>query len=212
VSSALIDYQSGNTHSAERALVEAARLAGRPSRVVLTGEAEAIAGADRIVLPGVGHFAQCKGALADRTGLLEALEAAVMDKARPFLGICVGMQLLADFSLEDGETRGLGWVHGAVQPIDPGPGHRIPHMGWNSLQLRQDHPVLRGLGPDPHAYFVHSFALSPEDERDIAALAEYGRPLVAAVARDNIFGTQFHPEKSQAVGLGLLANFLDWSP
>jgi len=209
---ALIDYDSGNVHSAKRALVEAARLVGTDARVELTADPDRIARADRIVLPGVGHFAQCKAALAAREGVIDAMEQAVFNRATPFLGICVGMQLLADFSLEDGEVRGLGWVHGAVQAIDPGPGHRVPHMGWNVLELCGNHHVLSGLGPDPHAYFVHSYALSPENENQIVALAEYGRPIVAAVARDTVFGTQFHPEKSQAVGLKLLSNFLTWTP
>ena len=209
---ALIDYDSGNVHSAERALVEAARLSGRRADVRLTADPEFISRADRIVLPGVGHFAQCKTELTARSGVIEAMDEAVHQRGKPFLGICVGMQLLADFSLEDGETSGLGWVHGMVQPIEPGAGLRIPHMGWNGLEIRKKHPVLDGLGEEPHAYFVHSYALSPEDESQIAALAEYGRPIVAAVARDNIFGTQFHPEKSQAVGLRLLANFLNWKP
>lgn len=209
---ALIDYDSGNVHSAERALVEAARLSGKRAEMVLTADPEVIARADRIVLPGVGHFAQCKAALEARTGVIEAMEEAVHRRGRPFLGICVGMQLLADFSMEDGETSGLGWVHGMVQAIEPGPGHRIPHMGWNSLEIRGNHPVLQGLGEDPHAYFVHSYALSPEDESQIAALTEYGRPIVAAVASGPVFGTQFHPEKSQSVGLKLLANFLTWKP
>ncbi|MCI4643682.1 MAG: imidazole glycerol phosphate synthase subunit HisH [Hyphomonadaceae bacterium] len=209
---ALIDYDSGNVHSAQRALVEAARLADKRVNVQLTADPGIISRADRIVLPGVGHFAQCKGELAARTGVIEAMDEAVHRKGRPFLGICVGMQLLADFSLEDGETSGLGWIHGMVQPIEPGAGLRIPHMGWNGLEICQRHPVLDDLGEDPHAYFVHSYALSPEDEGQIAALADYGRPIVAAVARENIFGTQFHPEKSQAVGLKLLSNFLSWRP
>ena len=209
---ALIDYDSGNVHSAERALVEAARLAGKRADIQLTANPDFIAKADRIVLPGVGHFAQCKGELEARTGVIEAMEDAVHARGRPFLGICVGMQLLADFSMEDGETSGLGWVHGMVQPIEPGAGLPVPHMGWNSLDIRIDHPVLDDLGEDPHAYFVHSYALSPEDESQIAALTEYGRPIVAAVARGNVFGTQFHPDKSQAVGLKLLSNFLTWKP
>lgn len=169
---ALIDYDSGNVHSAQRALVEAARLAGVDAKVELTADPDVISRSDRIVLPGVGHFAQCKAALAARKGVIEAMEQAVFNRATPFLGICVGMQLLADFSLEDGEGRGLGWIHGAVQPIDPGPGHRVPHMGWNVLELRGNHHVLSGLGKDPHAYFVHSYALSPENETHIAALTE----------------------------------------
>lgn len=208
----LIDYDSGNVHSAERALVEAARLAGVEIRVTLTGDADAVARADRIILPGVGHFAQCKGALVARDGLVEAMEEAVHRRGVPFLGICVGMQLMADYGAEDGDTPGLGWVHGAVLPLDPGPGLRVPHMGWNDLALRMDHPVLEGLGPDPHAYFVHSYAFSPEDEANIAASCDYGRDFVAAIAQDNLFGTQFHPEKSQGLGLKLLGNFLTWDP
>ncbi|MEM1105425.1 MAG: imidazole glycerol phosphate synthase subunit HisH [Pseudomonadota bacterium] len=209
---ALIDYGSGNVHSARRALLEAARQGEREVEVVLTGDPAVIVSADRIVLPGVGHFAQCRGALADKAGVIDALEEAVLDRATPFLGICVGMQLLADFSLEDGDARGLGWLHGAVQPIEPGPGLPVPHMGWNALIPQGRHPVLADLGPRPHAYFVHSFAMSPENARHIAALAEYGRPLVAAVANGPIFGTQFHPEKSQSVGLKILSNFLRWAP
>lgn len=209
---ALIDYSSGNVHSAERALAEAARLADVSVEVELTADPEVIAKADRIVLPGVGHFAQCKSALEAREGVIEAMERSVFNRATPFLGICVGMQLLADFSFEDGEAAGLGWVHGAVRAIDPGPGHPVPHMGWNALDLLHEHHVLSGLGPDPHVYFVHSYALSPENENHIAAVTEYGRPIVAAVARDTIFGTQFHPEKSQRVGLKLLSNFLTWAP
>lgn len=208
----LIDYDSGNVHSAQRALVEAARLAGVDMTVELTSEADRVARADRVILPGVGHFAQCKGALAAKPGLIEAMEEAVHQRGVPFLGICVGMQLMADYGAEDGNTPGLGWIHGAVLPLDPGPGLRVPHMGWNDIAPRMDHPLLGGLGPDPHAYFVHSYAFSPEDEANIAASSDYGRDFVAAVARDNLFGTQFHPEKSQALGLKLLANFLTWTP
>lgn len=209
---ALIDYGSGNVHSAARALDAAARLAKLKREVRLTADPDEIADADRIVLPGVGHFADCMAGLAARDGVIEAMERVVLRRGVPFLGICVGMQLMADFGLEDGETRGLGWIHGQVRAIEPGPGFCVPHMGWNELELRLAHPVLEGLGPDPHAYFVHSYAFVPENEDEIAATCDYGAPIVAAIARDNLFGTQFHPEKSQEVGLRLLANFLRWDP
>lgn len=209
---ALIDYGSGNVHSAERALNAAAEMAGVTARVSLTADPDAIARAERIVLPGVGHFADCMAGLEAREGVIDAMEEAVLRQARPFLGICVGMQLMADFGAEDGNTAGLGWIHGAVLAIDPGPGLPVPHMGWNEIRPLQRHPVLMDLGEHPHAYFVHSYAFSPEDETQIAAAAHYGRPFAAAIARENLFGTQFHPEKSQQVGLRLLANFLDWRP
>lgn len=209
---ALIDYGSGNLHSAARALNEAARLSGAAVKVLTTANPDDITAADRIVLPGVGHFADCAANLYGASGVVEALNHAVIDKGRPFFGICVGMQLLADFSLEDGESKGLGWVHGIVDRIQPGPGYRIPHMGWNEIDLPRAHPVLSGLGDEPHVYFTHSYAINPEDPGHIAATATYGEPLVAALARDNIIGTQFHPEKSQATGLKILSNFLNWNP
>ncbi|KCZ91730.1 imidazole glycerol phosphate synthase subunit HisH [Hyphomonas johnsonii] len=209
---ALIDYGSGNVHSAAGALAEAARRANLTIEVTTTADPATIARADRIILPGVGHYADCAANLHARPGLVDALESAVMDANTPFLGICVGMQLLADFGLEDGETRGLGWIHGVVDRIEPGPGHAIPHVGWNELYLPRPHPVLDGLGEDPHAYFTHSYAISPEDPAHVAATTEYGVPFTSAVARDNIFGTQFHPEMSQRVGLQLLTNFLQWTP
>ena len=209
---ALIDYGSGNVHSAQRALEAAAGDAGVRCDVVLTADPDEVARADKVVLPGVGHFADCMAGLEAQVGLIEAMETAVLKRGAPFLGICVGMQLMADFGTEDGDTRGLGWVHGTVVAIEPGAGLPVPHMGWNALELQGQHPVLADLGEDPHAYFVHSYAFSPEDEAHIAAVSTYGRPLVAAIARDNLFGTQFHPEKSQQVGLRLLANFLRWDP
>jgi len=150
--------------------------------------------------------------LQARPGLVGTLETAVREDGRPFLGICVGMQLLADFGLEDGETRGLGWIHGVVDRIDPGPGLRVPHVGWNELAIPRPHALLTGLGDQPHAYFTHSYAFTPEDPAMIAATTTYGTPFTSAVARGNIFGTQFHPEMSQRVGLQLLANFLQWQP
>ena len=209
---ALIDYGSGNVHSARRALLEAARLSGGEVNAVLTDDPDEVSRADRIVLPGVGHFAQCKEALAARDGLIEAMEVRCLDEGYPFLGICVGMQLMADYGAEDGNTPGLGWIHGAVLPIEPGPGLPVPHMGWNAITPMMTHPVLDGLGPDPHAYFVHSYSLVPEDETALAATASYGVPIVAAVAQGPLIGFQFHPEKSQTVGLKLLSNFLSWIP
>lgn len=209
---ALIDYGSGNVHSAAGALTEAARRADLAIEIAVTDDLATIASADRIILPGVGHYADCADNLRARPGLVDTLETAVLDKKIPFLGICVGMQLLADFGLEDGETRGLGWIHGVVDRIRPGPGLRVPHVGWNELAIPRPHALLSGLGDQPHAYFTHSYAFAPEDMADIAATTEYGTRFTSAVARDNIFGTQFHPEMSQRVGLRLLANFLQWSP
>jgi imidazole glycerol-phosphate synthase subunit HisH len=206
---ALIDYGSGNLHSCARALAAAAE-AGHT--IDVTADPAGIAAADRIVLPGVGHFADCAGALRAIPGMVEALEDAVLTRHRPFLGICVGMQLMADIGLEDGETRGLGWIHGLVEAFEPAPGLPVPHVGWNEIMLTGVHPVLAGLGPQPHAYFTHSYAFRPEDEAHIAAWCDYGSPFAAALARDNLFGTQFHPEKSQKLGLTLLSNFLKWSP
>lgn len=209
---ALIDYGSGNLHSAERALRKASVNAKKTREIRVTSDPDAILNADRIVLPGVGHFGDCIANLRAKDGLVEALEQAVLKQGKPFLGICVGMQMLADFGFEDGEHKGLGWVHGTVGQIEPGPGYHIPHMGWNSLNIAQNHPVLADLGDDPHAYFVHSYGLSAEDDGNIAAVTDYGYPLTAAVARDNIFGTQFHPEKSQRVGLQILSNWMLWNP
>lgn len=209
---ALIDYDSGNIHSASRALVAASEALGGGHQIVLTADPDVVKNADRIVLPGVGHYQQCKSALEAKDGLVAALEQSVVRGKKPFLGICVGMQLLADFGAEDGNTPGLGWVHGAVMPLQPGGGLSVPHMGWNELHLHMDHPLLANLGDSPHAYFVHSYGFLPEDEGVISATCEYGRTVVAAVAHENVFGTQFHPEKSQAVGLRILTNFLSWKP
>lgn len=209
---ALIDYGSGNLHSAERALRAAAALAETDIAIEVTDDAERVRSADRIVLPGVGHFADCAESLRACDGMTAALEEAVRKRGVPFLGICVGMQLMATRGLEDGETPGLGWIGGEVDRITPGPGLAVPHMGWNGLEIEQTHPVLRGLGNEPHVYFTHSYAMRPHDTKDLAAIAAYGEPITAAIARDNMFGTQFHPEKSQRVGLRLLANFLTWDP
>ncbi len=210
---ALIDYGSGNIHSAARALRSATNMAKKTREIRVTSDPAAIANADRIVLPGVGHFADCMANLRARAGLVEALETHVLKGGKPFLGICVGMQLMADIGLEDGETKGLGWIPGTVDAIAPGPEHAVPHMGWNEIHPAEEvHPLLKGLGDDLNVYFVHSYAFTATDPAYRAATCTYGTPFTAAVARDNLFGTQFHPEKSQKAGLQLLANFITWTP
>lgn len=209
---ALIDYGSGNLHSAGRALRVAANNAKKTREIRVTSEPSAIAYADRIVLPGVGHFADCVNNLRARDGLVEALEEAVLKRGVPFLGICVGMQLLAEQGEEDGITPGLGWLPGTVSEIQPAGDLVVPHMGWNALQSNQDHELLSGLPEDPHAYFVHSYALTKCPDEHVLARTDYGGPINAMVAKDNIAGTQFHPEKSQAVGLQILSNFVLWNP
>lgn len=209
---ALIDYGSGNIHSAKRALVEAASLADCNRDILVTADPEEVIKADAIVLPGVGHFADCAANLNSKSGLVEALSETVSKQGKPFLGICVGMQLLADVGLEDGETPGLGWIPGKVSKIDPGQGYRIPHMGWNQIEPSTKHPILDGLGDEPHVYFTHSYIFRTQDTSDVSAMTTYGESFTAAVAKENIFGTQFHPEKSQKVGLKILSNFMTWEP
>jgi glutamine amidotransferase len=207
---ALIDYGSGNLRSAEKALV---RAAAGTSEIVVTCDPELVAGADRVVLPGVGAFAACMGALAARPGLIEAMTEAVQGRGAPFLGVCVGMQLLASRGLEFGETPGLGWIEGEVRRLQaPDPSVKIPHMGWNELTDVSDQPVMAGLRHGEPVYFTHSFAFFPKDAADVAAYVDHGGRFPAAVARGNVAGVQFHPEKSQASGLSLLANFLEWRP
>jgi imidazole glycerol-phosphate synthase subunit HisH len=214
---ALINYGSGNLRSAEKALI---RAADGTSEVVVTDDPDIIADADRIVLPGVGAFAACMAALEARSGVVEAMTEAVHGKGAPFLGICVGMQLLASRGLEFGETPGLDWIGGDVRKLDDGgdPTIKIPHMGWNSLSGVSEQPMFAGLkapGASKEGqtvYFTHSFAFFPKDEADVAAYVEHGERFPAAVARGNVAGVQFHPEKSQAAGLRLLANFLEWRP
>jgi glutamine amidotransferase len=210
MSVALINYGSGNLRSAEKALVRAAD----GKQIVVTDDPDAIRRADRIVLPGVGAFAACMGALQARDGVVEAITEAVQAKGAPFLGICVGMQLLASRGLEFGETAGLGWIPGDVRKLSDGgdPQIKIPHMGWNGLTEVADHPVFAGLRDGQTVYFTHSFAFFPQDSSDVAAYVEHGERFPAAVARGNVTGVQFHPEKSQAVGLDLLARFLEWRP
>ena len=207
---ALIDYGSGNLRSAEKAL---RRAAGERADIVVTHDPEVVARADRIVLPGVGAFAACMAHLRERDGLVEAMTEAVKDRGAPFLGVCVGMQLLATRGLEFGETPGLDWIEGDVVRMEPAnPALKVPHMGWNALEARRDHPLLNGEPEGAHMYFTHSFALKPADPDDVVAFADHGGVFVAAVARGNVAGVQFHPEKSQAAGLKLLSNFLEWRP
>jgi glutamine amidotransferase len=212
---AVVDYGSGNLHSAAKALERASREGGNEP-ILVTRDPEAVRRADRIVLPGVGAFADCKLGLDAVPGLVEAMTEAVRERGRPFLGICVGMQLLAERGLEHGMTKGLGWVRGEVDRIVPkDPALKIPHMGWNTLAPKRPHALFDGIGLGPeglHAYFVHSYQLAPTDKGDLVADVDYGGPITAAVARGNVAGTQFHPEKSQRLGLALLGNFLRWKP
>lgn len=208
---ALIDYGSGNLRSAAKALERAAADCGAPFQVLVTSDADAVRKADRVVLPGVGAFADCRRGLSEVPGMLDALEEVVHRRARPFLGICVGMQLMAERGREYGVTEGLGWIRGEVVRLEPAdPALKIPHMGWNELEVRHPHPVLAGLPAGAHAYFVHSYRFAVEDPAEVIATADYGGPFAAVVGRDNLVGTQFHPEKSQATGLALVANFLTW--
>ena len=212
---AIVDYGSGNLHSAAKAFERAAQDLDRQA-IVVTDNPDVVASADRVVLPGVGAFADCRRGLDAVDGMVAALDDAVRRKGRPFFGICVGMQLLAERGREYEVTEGLGWIAGEVDRIAPNDASlKIPHMGWNTLNVVQPHPLLEGLplGPEGrHAYFVHSYQLKPSNRADLVAEAEYGGPVTAVVARDNIFGTQFHPEKSQRFGLALIANFLKWKP
>ena len=207
---ALIDYGSGNLRSAEKALVRAA--AGRAD-IAVTKDPAVVAGADRIVLPGVGAFAACMAALSEREGVIEAMNHAVHDRGVPFLGICVGLQLMASRGLEFGVTPGLGWIDGDVRRIEPAdPKLKIPHMGWNNLLDVTDLSVLSGLKAGAPVYFTHSFAMFPNDDAHVAAWVDHGGRFPAAVARGNLAGVQFHPEKSQSAGLKLLSDFLEWRP
>jgi imidazole glycerol-phosphate synthase subunit HisH len=213
---AVIDYGSGNLHSAAKALERASRESGAGEPILVTHDPEAVRRADRVVLPGVGAFADCKQGLEAVPGMVDALTEVALERARPFLGICVGMQLLAERGLEHGTTEGLGWIKGVVDRIVPSDASlKIPHMGWNTLIARKEHVLFEGVALGPtglHAYFVHSYQLAPADKDDLVADTEYGGPITAVVARGNIAGTQFHPEKSQRLGLALLANFLRWKP
>ena len=213
---ALIDYGAGNLRSAEKGLERVAAEVGRGQQVVLTRDPDVVAKADRVVLPGDGAFPFCRRGVAAIPGMDEALDDFVVHRGRPFLGICVGMQLLATRGIEHEVVDGFGWIEGEVGPIEPeDPRLKVPHMGWNTMDPVNPHPVLDGipLGPDGlHAYFLHSYAFRTRHHADLVATADYGGPRAAIVARDNVVGTQFHPEKSQTLGLRLLANFLKWSP
>ncbi|QJE74400.1 imidazole glycerol phosphate synthase subunit HisH [Aerophototrophica crusticola] len=211
---ALIDYGSGNLRSAAKALERAALEAGLDVVVQLTADPDAVRRADRVVLPGVGAFADCMGGLEAVPGMVTALYETVLVHKRPFLGICVGMQLMARVGHEHGEHAGLGWLDAEVGPLTPSdPALKIPHMGWNELLVvRPQHPVLHGIPNRSHAYFVHSYCMRPADPTLVLAECGYGGPFAAVVGRDNLVGTQFHPEKSQATGLALIANFLRWHP
>lgn len=216
MTTAIIDYGSGNLHSAQKAFERAAREQGVTDAITVTSDPDVIRHAERIVLPGVGAFADCRAGLQALPGLDAALREAVIERGRPFLGICVGMQLMATRGLEHGESAGLDWIGGDVVAIKPADtALKIPHMGWNTLDLARPHPVFDGVATGEsglHAYFVHSFHFVPADSEHVLARTDYGAPLTAAVARDNLVGVQFHPEKSQMLGLALIANYLRWRP
>ncbi len=206
---ALVDYDSGNLHSAEKAFALMGRETG--AEVVVTSDPDLVRAADRIVLPGDGAFPACRAALDAVPGMIEVLRDAVLGRAVPFMGICVGMQMLAELGHEYRDTPGLGWIGGEIDAIEA-PGLKVPHMGWNDLRVLRPHPVLEGIATGDHAYFVHSWQFSVADPAHLLASADYGGPVTAVVGRDNIVGIQFHPEKSQAVGLRMIANFLRWRP
>jgi imidazole glycerol-phosphate synthase subunit HisH len=222
VSTVIVDYGSGNLRSAEKAFERAAHERGLGETILVSADPEAVRQCDRVVLPGVGAFRDCRDGLRSIAGMWEVLDEQVRTRGKPFLGICVGMQLMASRGLEHGVTEGFGWIAGDVKPIAPvapvapnDPTLKVPHMGWNTLDACKDHALLDGLALGPeglHAYFVHSYVLAPADPADLLAVTDYGGPVTAMVARDNMAGTQFHPEKSQALGLALIGNFLAWRP
>jgi glutamine amidotransferase len=209
---ALIDYGSGNLRSAEKALREAARRRALDADIVVTADPDLVAKADRVFLPGVGAFASCRAGL-DATGVYEAMNQAVHGRGAPFMGICVGHQLLATEGLEFGVTPGLDWIAGQVKKLEPNDPHlTIPHMGWNAIAFTRAHALFKSIEDGAHMYYANSFALNASNPEDVVATTDHGGPFTAAVARDNVAGVQFHPEKSQASGLALLANFLEWRP
>ena len=216
MTTAIIDYGSGNLHSAKKAFELATQQAGLSETILLTNDPDVVRKADRIVLPGVGAFADCRRGLDEIAGMVEAMREAVLQQGKPFLGICVGMQLLATRGLEHTTTQGLDWIGGDVEPIKPAdPALKVPHMGWNTLEPAQAHAILKDIPTGEaglHAYFVHSYQLKPTYESHVIARTNYGGEVVALVGRDNIVGTQFHPEKSQKLGLALIANFMRWTP
>lgn len=213
---AIIDYGSGNLRSAQKAFERAAKEAGLSANIQLTNDAEWVSKADRIVLPGVGAYADCRAGLDAVDGMVEALEQTVIKEAKPFFGICVGMQLMAERGLEKGTTNGLGWIAGDVARMQPDDeALKIPQIGWNTLEVAKPHPLLEGIetGEDGlHAYFVHSYHLECQNREELIATTNYGGKVTALVGKDNMVGTQFHPEKSQRLGLALIHNFLKWSP
>lgn len=208
----LVDYGAGNIPSATRALEVAVERSEKPCQLIVTNDPDAVAKADRIVIPGVGHFRDCREGIYGVDGLINALQDRIIKQGVPALGICVGMQLMADIGLEDGETKGLGWISGNVARIPDTKGLPVPHMGWNELTLCSDHPVMSGISNGHHAYFVHSYHFSCEDPAHLMMQTDYGSPITAAVGRANLFGTQFHPELSQETGLKLLTNWIGWTP
>jgi glutamine amidotransferase len=216
VTIALIDYGAGNLRSAQKAFERMIAASGKHQAVEITSDPETVVKADRVVLPGDGAFADCRRALDSIPGMVEAIDEAVDRRGRPFLGICVGMQLLATRGLEHGVVPGLDRIPGEVRAVAPSdPALKVPHMGWNTISARSSHPLLQGvsIGPDGwHAYFLHGFQLVAGHESDVVAVADYGGPITAVVARGNIAGTQFHPEKSQKLGLAMIGNFLRWNP
>lgn len=213
---AIIDYGSGNLRSATKAFERSAREASVDAEILLTADADVVRSADRVVLPGVGAYADCRAGLAAVDGMEAAIDEAVVQRGKPFLGICVGMQLMSERGLEKTITNGFGWIAGDVKEIVPSnPTLKIPQIGWNTIHVKHPHPLFAGIrtGEDGlHAYFVHSYHLDSPREDEVVAVTDYGGPVTAAVARDNVAGTQFHPEKSQALGLALIANFLRWKP
>ena len=212
MSTVIIDYGSGNLRSAEKSFARMARETGQGGPIRVTADADAVRAADRIVLPGVGAFRDCRDGLMAVPGLFQAIEERVKEGV-PFLGICVGLQLMASRGLEHGESPGFGWIPGEVVRLDPNdPDLKIPHMGWNELIVDQPHPVLAGIEPGDHAYFVHSYHLQLRDPAQRLAHVGYGGFVTAAIGRENMVGTQFHPEKSQKTGLRLIGNFLSWRP
>lgn len=208
----IVDYESGNLHSARKAFERVARETGAGG-VIVTADPDTVRRADRVVLPGDGAFPACRRALFDHRGLFEAIEEVVVTRARPFLGICIGMQMMATRGLEYTPTPGFDWIGGEVVRIDPGDrALKVPHMGWNDLVIDAPHPVLDGIATGDHAYFVHSYQIRLADPAHLLAHVDYGGPVTAIVGRGTMVGTQFHPEKSQATGLRLIANFLAWAP
>ncbi|QGX98958.1 imidazole glycerol phosphate synthase subunit HisH [Roseovarius faecimaris] len=212
MSTVIVDYESGNLHSAEKAFQRMAAETGA-GVVTVTSDPEVIRRADRIVLPGDGAFPACRQALFDHRGVFEAIEDVVTQGGKPFMGICIGMQMMATRGLEYEETPGFDWIGGSVEPIAPADHSlKVPHMGWNDLVLDADHPLFDGIATGKHAYFVHSYHFRVADPAHLLAHVEYGGQVTAVVGRDNLVGTQFHPEKSQETGLRMIANFLRWRP